>query len=103
MTKENKIFNDIQLNELLGNKNMWDENSNQFYCRVAQLISLEERLYILDTLYNKNCLNCDNSCCKVPLYEKLGNDEFGMPQEYKCLRWNNDEYIGKAKVLKIMI
>ena len=71
------------------------------YFKIATLLTPEERDFIRQRLENKSCTNCTNASCKVPNAEKIGIDEFGQSQGHNCLSWNNPEYIGKSRVLKL--
>ena len=55
------------------------ENSYEFYEKVYDELTPEEKVFITSILENKNCLNCTNGSCRVPYQEKVGNDEFGEP------------------------
>lgn len=72
-----------------------------FYVKICNALTPEERLFLINSLENKNCLNCTNTSCRVEYKEKLGLDENGNPQGSKCIGWNNEELIGKSKVLRI--
>jgi len=76
-------------------------NSNKSYEKVWEVLSQEERLFIIKNLENKSCMNCTNGICRVEYTEKIGFDEFGKPQGSECIGWTNPELIGKSKVLKI--
>lgn len=72
-----------------------------FYCKIEESLSPEERMFIISRLTNKSCMNCTNGSCNIELSEKVGLDEFGKPQGSDCLGWNNHELVGRSKVLKI--
>lgn len=76
------------------------KNPSEFYKSVCRELSTEERLFILETLENKSCMNCTNGSCSIEYRDKLGNDEFGNQQGSKCVGWYNEELIGRSKVLK---
>lgn len=75
------------------------ESSRDFYIKICNVLTPEERLFIIKVLENKNCLNCTNTSCRVPYKEKIGLDENGNQQGSKCIDWRNEELIGKSKVL----
>lgn len=77
------------------------EIPRDFYIKVCNTLTPEERTFIIKTLENKNCINCTNPSCKVEYKEKLGLDESGNPQGSKCIGWKNEEFIGKSKVLRL--
>lgn len=79
----------------------FDVNKNEFYKKVCEELSTEERLFILKNLENKSCLTCLNGCCRVEYAEKIGLNDFGEPEGSRCISWINDELIGKSKILKI--
>lgn len=77
------------------------DNSTEFYQKICEQLSVQERLFILDNLKNKSCASCLNGSCKVENHEKIGLNEFNEPQGSRCLGWYNAELIGKSKVLRI--
>ena len=91
---QNETSLDIILNKILN-------RPDNFYKKVADCLTTEERLFIKDNLENKCCLNCTNASCRVPYEEKIGYDENGNPEGYLCSGWNNDVLVGKSKVLRI--
>jgi hypothetical protein len=60
----------------------------------------EERNTITTSLEGKCCDNCINGCCTVPIEEKIGLDEDGLPQGSHCIGWQNEEIVVKSKVLR---
>lgn len=74
------------------------KNPDEFYFKIEELLSPEERVLIREKLYNKSCETCTNGCCRKPSNEKLGLDEFGNPEGYKCFDWDNRRIIGICKV-----
>lgn len=74
---------------------------SDFYKRISEELTPEERIFIIQNLENKSCINCTNESCRVPYKEKTGLDESGKPQGSSCISWNNDVLIGKCKVLRI--
>lgn len=77
------------------------DNPSDFYYKISDELTPEERLFIIANLKNKSCGTCTNGCCRVESYEKIGLDEFGRPQGSECIGWRNDIIVGKSKVLKI--
>lgn len=77
------------------------DSPRDFYVKVCNSLTPEERLFIIKVLENKNCLNCTNSSCRVEYKEKVGLDSNGNQQGSKCIGWHNEELIGKSKVLRL--
>lgn len=73
----------------------------EFYKKVYNELTPEERIFIIKHLENKCCENCINSACRIENYEKSGLDSNGNPEGSNCIGWNNDKYVGMAKVLRI--
>lgn len=67
------------------------ENPREFYIKIAEVLSIEEREYLKQVIENKSCMNCSNGTCKVETSEKLDNEI--------CAAWDNKELIGREKVL----
>ena len=67
------------------------ENPRDFFIKVANTLSIEERDYLKLLIENKSCANCSNGICKVETIEKSCNDI--------CVAWDNKELIGKQKIL----
>lgn len=78
------------------------ENQREFYKRISERLTAEERLFILENLENKSCNNCDNGNCSIGTFEKIGIDAEEKSEGHSCMGWYNSEFIGKSKVLKIM-
>lgn len=76
------------------------ERPEDFYRKLAETLSPEEREYMKLLLQDKSCMNCMNQCCRVESSEKVGLDETGKPQGSECIRWNNPELIGRL-ILKM--
>lgn len=66
-------------------------NPRDFYIKISQEISIEEREYIKTLIENKSCINCSNGTCRVEANEKTYNDI--------CVAWDNKELIGRQKIL----
>lgn len=77
------------------------DSPRDFYVKVCNSLTPEERLFIIKVLENKNCLNCTNTFCRVEYKEKVGFDENGNQQGSKCIGWHNEELIGKSKILRL--
>ncbi len=71
-----------------------------FYAKIINVLTSQEREYLRELIDNKSCSNCSNQSCRIEQYEKIGLDEFGNPQGSNCLSWNNDELIVKQLILK---
>ena len=76
------------------------ENSSEFYIKLANVLSIEEREFLKQLIENRSCSNCINGSCSVENCEKVGLDEFGKPQGSSCLDWNNNELIGRQRILR---
>lgn len=76
------------------------ECPTEFYVKISEQLTPEERTLIIQSLENKSCRSCTNGSCKVPHIEKLGVDELGNPEGSQCIGWINNELIGRSKVFK---
>lgn len=76
------------------------DNPDVFYKAIALALNKAEKEYIIDSLINKSCLNCDNPNCNEDIAYRYTIDENNNQSGYNCLAWNNDIIIGKAKVLE---
>lgn len=93
--------NDIQLAPLDVLIDRILDKPSEFYQKISESLTPEERVFILKNLKNKSCENCANMSCNVEHHEKIGLDESGRPQGENCVGWINHEIIGKSKVLKL--
>lgn len=75
------------------------ENPKEFYIKIEDELSPQERNYLRALVENRGCFNCVNGCCRIEHYEKVGLDENGKPQGYGCYGWDNYELVGRQKVL----
>ncbi len=75
------------------------ESPSEFYIKLANVLSLEEKEYLRKSIENRNCKNCTNGNCKVEYYEKIGLDSLRNSQGRNCFSWNNLELIGRQLVL----
>lgn len=66
----------------------------EFYKKVGDSLSLEEKELLIALIKNRNCMNCMNENCKVQQDEK-SNDNI-------CPHWDNKELIGKQKILTVL-
>ncbi len=98
--EERAIANNISITKLDNLLNRILENPTEFYKRICDELTAEERVFILRHLENKSCMNCTNGSCRVEYNEKVGVDEFGKPQGSECVGWFNAEIIGRSKVLR---
>jgi len=67
------------------------ENPREFYTKISDELSIEEREYLKSIIQNKTCGNCSNMSCRIETYEKLSSNA--------CIAWENRELIGKQKIL----
>lgn len=65
-------------------------NPQEFYEKIANSLSPQEREHFKNLILNKNCFNCTNGCCSVGTYEKS--------KEQSCAGWDNKELIGRQLV-----
>lgn len=98
--EQKAIANGVNITELDSLLNRILANPNNFYKRVCDDLTAEERVFILKHLENKCCMNCINAGCRVEYDEKVGVDEFGKLQGSDCAGWFNAELIGRSKVLR---
>lgn len=98
--EQKAIANDINVTELDKLLNKIIANPNNFYKKICDELTGEERIFILKRLENKCCMNCANESCRVEYNEKVGVDEVGKPQGSECAGWFNAELIGRSKVLR---
>lgn len=78
------------------------DNPDEFYLRICEELTPEERIYIIKNLKNKCCNNCSNPGCSIENNEKNGLNELGELEGSSCLGWQNYRYIGMAKILRII-
>lgn len=76
------------------------DDPRQFYLKIEELLSPQERVAIRKGLKNKGCLNCTNPSCRANVWEKAGLDSFENPQGNSCIGWSNRELVGRCKVLQ---
>ena len=98
--EQQAIANNIKISKLDDLIGEIIDMPSEFYYKIEELLSPEERMFIISHLSNKSCMNCTNESCSIEISEKIGFDEFGKPQGSKCLGWYNPELIGRSKVLK---
>ena len=84
---------DMLLNRVLDNK-------KEFFRKICNELTPEERNFILKELINKSCMNCENTLCKKDYFEKIKFDEELKEKEIECSDWFNSEIIGRSKVLR---
>ena len=98
--EQKAIANNVVITELDDILSKLIDNPTDFYEKVCERLTAEERMFILRTLENKSCLTCLNGSCRVETCDKIGLDEFGKPEGHSCAGWYNAKLIGKAKVLR---
>ena len=98
--EERAVANNITITKINDLINRILENPTEFYKKICDELTAEERVFILKCLENKSCMNCTNGSCRVEYDEKVGVDELGKPQGSQCVGWYNAELIGRAKVLR---
>lgn len=67
------------------------ENPQDFYNKIAAILTPQEKEFLISQIKGKNCFNCANASCRVQFYEKT--------IETCCVAWNNQEMIGKQLLL----
>lgn len=67
------------------------DNPKDFFIKISNSLSIEEREYLKLLIKNKSCNNCSNESCRVESIEKTCDDA--------CVSWENKELIGRQKVL----
>lgn len=67
------------------------DNPREFYIKVYNELTIEEREYLKSLIEDKTCRNCSNMSCRVETHEKLSSNG--------CIAWENGELVGKRKVL----
>ena len=61
----------------------------EIYTKIGKIMTLEEKAFIINSISNKDCNNCTNENC---IRDSFNNN---------CTSWENDELIGRIKVLKL--
>lgn len=89
------IANNINSNSLKDILDMLIDKPVEFYTKICDSLTLEEKIFILDILENKSCKTCTNEGCKFELYRNSNNPTTC------CLGWFNPELVGRAKVLNL--
>ena len=74
-------------------------HSEEFYKKISETLTPEERNYIKKNLKNKSYQTCLNATCRVETIDQICLDEFGKPKGNDCLGWTNDILVGKSKIL----
>lgn len=69
------------------------------YRKAADKLSYLEYEEIKNKLIGKRCVNCTNSICRKPYYDKIGIDDDGNELGEPCISWDNQRIIGASKVL----
>ncbi len=77
------------------------DNPKTFYEAIATSLTPIERDYIIKCLINKTCLNCDNKACNQDIAYRYTIDENGNQAGFNCLAWENNEIVGKSKILRL--
>ncbi len=84
---------DVLLNRVLNNK-------KDFFEKICNELTPEERNFILKQLTNTSCMTCENTTCKKEYFEKIKLDEEYKEKGIECSDWFNPEIIGRSKVLR---
>lgn len=77
------------------------QKPDDFYKKIGEALTPQERMYIIQRLENKSCMSCVNGSCRVPYHEKVRFDVIDRPAGFQCLGWMNHAIVGKSKVLQI--
>lgn len=86
--KKQKEIPNTSLEEII---NKVIDNPRDFYIKICNELTIEEREYLKSLIECKTCSNCSNMSCRVETCEKSSSDA--------CIGWDNNELIGKQKVL----
>lgn len=84
---------DVLLNRVLDNK-------KDFFEKICNELTPEERNFILKELTNTSCMTCENTACNKDYFEKIKLDEEYKEKRIECSKWFNSEIIGRSKVLR---
>lgn len=91
---EKMVANNINSNSLKDILDLIVDKPIEFYTKICDSLTIEEKIFILDILENKSCKTCTNEGCKFDHFNIDNN------QTTNCLGWYNPELVGKCKVLK---
>ena len=67
------------------------DNPSEFYVKIYNELTIDEREYLKSLIECKTCGNCSNMSCRIETYEKIGSNA--------CVAWENHELVGRQKVL----
>ena len=67
------------------------DNPRNFYIKLANVLTPQEREYLTQMILDKSCYNCSNGSCRVESDEKT--------KEESCIAWENYEMIGRQLIL----
>lgn len=67
------------------------ENPQEFYEKIASVLTPQEKEFVKMQIQNKSCLNCTNPSCHVESYEKT--------MDTCCVAWENQELVGQQLLL----
>lgn len=79
-------INNIRITNIETIINKIMDNPQKFYIDIYNNLTPEEKLFIIENLENKNCLNCENNNCE---------------KNNLCNNWENRVITGKSKILRI--
>jgi len=98
--EEKAIANNIEITTLDKLLNRVVNNPKDFFEKICNELTSEERNFILKQLINTSCMTCENATCKKDYFEKIKLDEEYKEKGIKCSDWFNSEIIGRSKVLR---
>lgn len=76
------------------------ENPSDFYIKLTDQLSIQEREYLQTFIKDRTCNNCTNRNCRIGHCNNEELDELGQNQVNNCLDWMNPELVGRQFVLK---
>jgi len=98
--EQRAIANDIEITSIDVLLNRVLDNKRDFFEKICNELTPEERNFILKKLTNTSCMTCENTTCKKEYFEKIKLDEEYKEKGIKCSDWFNSEIIGRSKVLR---
>jgi len=98
--EERAIANNIEITPIDVLLNRVLDNKKDFFEKICNELTPEERNFILKKLTNTSCMTCENTTCKKEYFEKIKLDEEYKEKGIECSDWFNSEIIGRSKVLR---
>lgn len=98
--EERAISNEVEITPIDVLLNRVLENKKEFFEKICDELTPEERNFILKELTNTSCMTCENTSCTKNYFEKIKYDEEQKEKGFNCYDWFNREIIGRSKVLR---